>query len=169
MTDNRPTPTPTRPIRTGGQALGLALAATLLAACGADADPETNPPGTNLKVGDISIRYAHLEDPDAPGTGYRPGDDVSLYLWFVNESDEPAELAEISSSVATSVALTEGTTPVELPVGELVEMGPDDPHFVLRDITTQIRGAEFIPVTLTFSDAPAVEIMVEAIEIGPLD
>lgn len=152
-----------------GLGAGLALAITVLAGCAADDAAANNPPGMNVRVNDISVRYAHLEDPDSPGTGYREGDDVPLYLWLVNESGAEAALTEVSSPIATGVTLTEGQTPVDLPVGTLVELGPDDPHFVLEGITTQIRGAEFVPVNLTFSDGTAVEIMVEAIEIGPID
>lgn len=152
-----------------GLGAGLALATTVLAGCAADDTAPNNPPGMNVRVNDILVRYAHLEDPDSPGTGYRAGDDVPLYLWFVNESGAEAALTEVSSPVATDVTLTEGQTPVDLPVGTLVEMGPENPHFVLEDITTRIRGAELVPVDLTFSDGTVVEIMVEAIEIGPLD
>ena len=153
-----------------GRLVGLgAAAAMLLTACGGPAPVSSNPPGTNLRVNDIAIRYAHLEDPDAPGTGYRVGDDIPLYLWFVNESSEEASLTAVDSPVAGDVTMDGGQFPVELPTGTLVDLGPDGPHFVLQDITTQVRGAEFIPVDLTFSDGTVVEIMVEAIEVGPLD
>lgn len=145
------------------------LVAAPLAGCYSAADAEVNPPGRNLRVNDIAIRYAHLDDPDTPGTGYRPGDDVPLYLWLVNESGEPAALAGVSSSIAQDVTLTEGDLPVDLPVGELVDLGPDNAHFVLREITTQVRGAQFVPISLTFADGSEVEFEVEAIEAGPPD
>jgi periplasmic copper chaperone A len=158
-----------RPRRAGPTVLAIAAAVALLTSCTGPAQGTNNPPGTNVRVDDIAIRYAHLEDPDAPGTGYRVGDDIPLYLWFVNESADEAALTDVSSPVATGVSLDGGRTPVELPTDTLVDLGPDGPHFVLEDITTQVRGAEFIPVDLTFSDGTVVQIMVEAIEVGPLD
>lgn len=149
--------------------MGCSAAIALLTACAGPAQGENNPPGTNLRVNDIAIRYAHLEDPDAPGTGYRVGDDIPLYVWLVNEGTDEAALTGVSSPVAAAVSLDGGQTPVDLPTDTLVDLGPDNAHFVLEDITTQIRGAEFIPVDLMFSDGTTVEIMVEAIEIGPLD
>jgi copper(I)-binding protein len=155
--------------RTARRGVAAALAALLVAGCGVDEGPANNAPGMNVRVDDIAVRYAHLEDPDAAGAGHRVGDDVPLYLWFVNESGEPAQLTEVSSPVATDVSLSEGRAPVDLPVGTLVDLGPDERHFVLEDITTRIRGAEFVPVSLAFSTGTVVEIMVEAIEIGPID
>lgn len=161
--------TRSRVLRVLTPALAVAIALT---GCGDAEQPENNPPGTNVRVNDISVRYAHLEDPDAPGTGHRVGDDIALYLWFVNESSEPAALTEVSSPIATEVTMTSGQTPVDLPLGALVELGPDDPHFVLEDITTQVRGSEFVPVNLTFSDGSRVEIMVQPLDIdlkGPVE
>ncbi|WP_298459879.1 copper chaperone PCu(A)C [uncultured Cellulomonas sp.] len=150
--------------------VGVLATALTLGACGRGQEfVENNPPGANVTVNDISVRYAHLEDPDTPGTGYVPGDDVPLYLWLQNESSQDATLVEVSSEIASGVTLEGAQPPVELPIGTLVEMGPDDPHFVLEDITTQIRGAELVPVTLTFSDGARVEIMVEAVEVGAID
>jgi copper(I)-binding protein len=145
------------------------VVAAALSGCAAGQGAENNPPGTNVRVDGIAIRYAHLEDPDAPGTGYTPGDDIAFYVWLVNESTEPAELVDVSSPIATDVSLDGAQTPVDLPIGTLVDLGPDGPHFVLEDITTQVRGAELVPVTLTFAEGPEVEIMVEAVEVSPLD
>jgi copper(I)-binding protein len=138
----------------------------LLAGCGADEVAENNPPGMNVRVDGIAIRYAHLEDPDASDTGYTLGDDIPFYVWLVNESSEPAALTGVSSPIATDVSLDGARTPVDLPLGELVELGPDGPHFVLEDITSQVRGAEFVPVTLTFEDGTEVEIMVQAVDVA---
>jgi copper(I)-binding protein len=149
-----------------GRWTGAAALATLVTACGPSQGAENNPPGTNVTVDGIAIRYAHLEDPDAPGTGYREGDDIPFYVWLVNRSGEPASLTGVSSAIATDVSLDGATTPVDLPPGDLVDLGPDGPHFVLADITGQVRGAEFVPVTLTFGDGTEVEILVQAVDVG---
>jgi copper(I)-binding protein len=158
-----------RPPRRGSRALALAATVACAASCASPDQGENNPPGTNLRVNDIAIRYAHLEEPDAPGTGYTSGDDIPFYVWLVNESADDVSLVDVSSPIATTVSMDGGQMPVELPPGTLVDLGPDNPHVVLADITTQVRGAQFVPVELTFSDGVSVEIMVEAIEVGPLD
>lgn len=161
---------PALPARRTVAVAGVLAAVLTLGACARGQEfVENNPPGTNVTVNGISVRYAHLEDPDTPGTGYVSGDDVPLYLWLENESSDEATLVDVASEIASDVTLDGAQIPVELPIGTLVEMGPDDPHFVLEDITTQIRGAELVPVTLTFSDGSEVEIMVEAIEVGAID
>jgi len=148
--------------------VGLVVAGLALSACVNEVEL-TNPPGANVGVNGIKVRYAHFEDPDTPGTGYVPGDDVPLYLWLENEASDEVELVDVSAAITSDVTLDGAEMPVELPIGTLVEMGPDDPHFVLEDITSQLRGAEMIPVTLSFSNGAEIEILVEAIEVDAID
>jgi len=118
-------------------------------------------------VNDIAIRYAHLENPDGKDA-YQEGDDIPLYLWAVNESDTAAQLSAASSPIAADVSLSQGSLPVSLGTGNLVDLGLSRPHLVLRHINTQVRGAEFVPVTITFGDGTRVQMMVEAIDVkGP--
>ncbi len=138
-----------------------------MTACGGRAPSHVNSPGTNLKVNDIAIRYAHLENPDGED-GYQKGDDIPLYLWAVNESDTAAQFSAASSPIAADVSLSQGSLPVSLGTRKLVDLGPSRPHLVLRQINTQVRGAEFVPVTITFGDGTRVQMMVEPIDVkGP--
>lgn len=145
--------------------MAAVFATSVLSGCAQD-DPGVNSPGTNLRVNDVAIRYAHLENTEDED-GWVEGDDVPLYLWFQNEADESALVTSVESPLATSVALTDGALPLSLPPGRLVQMGPREDHFVLEDIRTQIRGQEFVPVVLTFADGTSVEFEVEAIDVNP--
>lgn len=148
-------------------AAALVLISVVLAGC-AEEMPDTRPPGTNVRVNDISIRYAHLEAP-VDEDGWQPGDDVPLYLWVVNESGEPAALTAASSPIATSVSPVGEELPLELPTGELLQLGPEGEYLVLEDIDRQVRGAEFVPVELTLGDDTVVQIQVEAIDVDMSD
>lgn len=161
---------PNTGFRGRGAVAAVLLSVAVATACGDEPMPQTRPPGTNVTVDDIAIRYAHLEDPPGPD-GWQPGDDVPFYVWLVNESGEAAALTAASSPIAASVTPVQGAFPLDLPQGELVQLGPDGAHLVLRDIDRQVRGAEFVPVTLTLSDGRVAELDVEAIDVdtGSLD
>ena len=147
----------------GWRTAGAALLLGALAGCSAPATAEVESPGTNLRVDDVAIRYAHLEAPEDPD-GWEAGSDVPLYLWFVNDGQEPVEVTGVSSPLATSVSLSEGALPVQLPPGELVELSPRTRHVVLEDIERQIFGQDLIPVEVAFGDGTEVEFDVEAVD-----
>ncbi len=128
----------------------LALATTT--GCANHRNTFGDAPGTNLSVNGVAIRYAHLEAPDDPA-GWQPGDDVPLYVWLLNESDENRSLSGASSVIAPRVTLSTGAWPVPLPQGKWVQLERSQTHLVLHDVTEQVRGALFVSVTLEISDA----------------
>jgi len=118
-----------------------------------------------LTVSSRRLRFQRREEDVA---GHQKGDDIPLDLWAVNESDTAAQLSAASSPIAADVSLSHGSLPVSLGTRKLVDLGPSRPHLVLRHINTQVRGAEFVPVTITFGDETRVQMMVEAIDVkGP--
>ncbi len=149
-------------------AVALLSVAGALVSCGGENGPFGNAPGANAQVGDIAIRYAHLEDPENSDS-YPAGADVPFYVWLQNEGDRPVQLADVTSDLATRVSMTEGELPVELPVAQLVEFGPSERHFILEDITRQIRAQDLVDVTLTFSDGSRAELEVEGVEVQPAE
>ena len=152
-------PTYGRPLL--GAAATLALVGAL-AGCYDAGTGDVDSPGTNLRVDDLAIRYAHLED-DA-GAGHDEGADVPLYLWLVNEGEQPVEVAGITSPLTGSVVLTEGQLPLVVPPRDTLQLGPEGQHAVLEDIERDIRGSEFVTVELAFGDGREVEFDVEAVK-----
>jgi copper(I)-binding protein len=144
-----------------------ALAAGFLAtSCATSPTTVGDSPGTNLEVDGVKIRYAHLQPPEDPD-GWEAGDDVPLYVWLHNSSGEPRTLVGASSPVASRVTLSEGTLPVDLPRMEWLQLERGKPHLVLHDIEEQVRGAEFVTVTLTFASGREAVMRVEAVDPQP--
>lgn len=152
-----------RPLPVAVVLIALSL---LLTSCATYRSTVGDSPGTNLEVDGVKIRYAHLEAPEDPD-GWQAGDDVPLYVWLHNSSGEARALAGASSPVAEKVTLSEGSFPVDLPQMEFVELERGAPHLVLHDIDRQVRGAEFIPVTLEFESGLTAVMQVEAVEPDP--
>lgn len=122
-----------------------------------------NSPGTNLSVNNVAFRYAHLENP-RDDDGWQEGDDVPLYMWLLNQTDTETEIVSVTSPLTSDVVLADGELPLELPPGELLELGPDGQHLVMQDIEYQFFGQEFVPVQVTLGDGTEVEFDVEAID-----
>ena len=142
------------------------VAAFLTTSCATTRTTVGDSPGTNLEVDGVKIRYAHLEAPEDPD-GWEKGDDVPLYVWLHNSSGEARELVDASSPVASRVSLSEGTLPVDLPRMEWLQLERGRPHLVLHDITEQVRGAEFVTVTLRFASGREAVMRVEAVDPQP--
>lgn len=123
-------------------------------------------PGANGQVGDVLVRYAHLEDP-ADTDLYPAGSDVPLYVWLSNQSSSPVKLVEASSDVASSVGITTGGLPVSIPPGQLLELGRTGRHLELIGIDQPIAGQDLVPVTFTFEPGGSLTLMVEPVEVLP--
>lgn len=147
--------------------LATTTAAALLAtSCSASPTTVGDSPGTNLEVDGVKIRYAHLQPPEDPD-GWEAGDDVPLYVWLHNSSGETRTLVGASSPVASRVSLSEGSLPVDLPRMEWRQLERGKPHLVLHDIKEQVRGAEFVTVTLRFASGREAVMQVEAVDPQP--
>lgn len=153
-----------------GRLSPLVAALTLVAGLGActraNDDGYGNAPGANTRVGDVLVRYAHLEDP-ADTDVYPPGSDVPLYVWLSNQSDEPVTLVGASSEASASVGVNTGGLPITLPPGQLLELGRDGRHLELIDTNQQIAGQDLVPVTLTFDPGGSTTVSVEPVEVLP--
>ncbi|MER5213590.1 copper chaperone PCu(A)C [Streptomyces sp. NPDC002838] len=131
--------------------------------CGST-ENEYNPPGANARVGPVLIRYAHIaEPPDGP---WEPGDDAPFYLWLFNQGQRKDRLLGAETAVARSVDIVsaDGTVrgPVALPTGNLVELEKGRAHLLLRDLRQQIRGGDFVWITLRFERAGEIALQVHS-------
>ncbi|WP_169743409.1 copper chaperone PCu(A)C [Knoellia sinensis] len=141
-------------------------AVLVLTSCATYPTTTGDSPGTNLEIDGVKIRYAHLEAPEDPD-GWETGDDVPLYVWLHNSSGEPRTLTGASSPIASKVTLSEGAFPVDLPTMEWAQLERGAPHLVLHDIEEQVRGAEFVTVTLEFASGRTAVMDVEAVDPNP--
>ncbi|WP_328773630.1 copper chaperone PCu(A)C [Streptomyces sp. NBC_00286] len=131
--------------------------------CGST-ENEYNPPGANARLGPVLIRYAHIaEPPDGP---WEPGDDAPFYLWLFNQGQREDRLLGAETAVARSVDIvsTDGTVrgPVPLPTGNLVELEKGRAHLLLRDLRQQIRGGDYVWITLRFERAGEIALQVHS-------
>ncbi|MFI8853117.1 copper chaperone PCu(A)C [Streptomyces sp. 891-h] len=151
---------------------GWAAAALILVAsasgCGGDEDfdlPDWDAPGQNSRVGDLMLRYAHLAEPRG-GEPWKPGDDVPGYVWVYNKSQKDDKLIGASSPVASSVQIVgaddKPREEVRLPAQKLVELESGKPHLLLRGLRKQIRGGEYVKITLRFRDAGSTTFNIAA-------
>lgn len=140
---------------------GVAVALSLVS-CGHPDHTFGDSPGTNLDVHGVAIRYAHLAPPAGPD-GWQPGSDVPLYVRFVNTTQEPRQLVGASTPVAEAVSIVGGSYPLDLPAERLVELGRDGTHLMLKNINRRIRGAELVPVTLSFGNGVTAPMQVEPV------
>ncbi|CAL9317122.1 hypothetical protein GCM10010478_17140 [Streptomyces erythrogriseus] len=139
------------------------LVAAGAAGCG-DAGNEHNPPGANARVGPVLIRYAHIaEPPDGP---WEPGDDAPFYLWLFNQGEDTDRLLGAETTVARSVDIVraDGTVrgPVDVPTRKLIELEKGRTHLLLRNLSRQIRGGDYVWVTLRFERAGEVALQVHS-------
>ncbi|MDK1342353.1 copper chaperone PCu(A)C [Streptomyces sp. 378] len=131
--------------------------------CGSE-DNDYNPPGANARVGPVLIRYAHIaEPPDGP---WETGDDAPFYVWLFNQGQRTDRLLGAETTVARSVDIVnaEGAErgPVALPSGKLVELERGSTHLLLRDVRRQIRGGDYVWITLRFERAGEIALQVHS-------
>ncbi|WP_238153717.1 copper chaperone PCu(A)C [Streptomyces xinghaiensis] len=143
--------------------VGCCLAVMTLAGCDSP-QFQHNSPGANVRAGAMLIRYAHIaEPPDGP---WKPGDDAPLYVWLYNEGRTVDRLLGGETRAARSVEIVtaDGSPrgPVEVPPRTLVELEDDRPHLLLRGLGKEVRGGDYVRVTLRFERAGAVTFQVHA-------
>ncbi|MFB8774222.1 copper chaperone PCu(A)C [Streptomyces broussonetiae] len=144
-------------------AVGCLAAVWGLTACGGDGG-EPNPPGANARVGPVLLRYAHIaEPPDGP---WEKGDDAPFYVWLFNQGENADRLLGAESTVAQSVDIVgaDGAVrgPVELPAEKLVELEEGSTHLLLRDLRQQLRGGDYVWITLRFERAGEIALQVHS-------
>lgn len=144
--------------------MAIILLTSLGACTRADDDGYGDAPGASTRVGDVLVRFAHLEDP-ADTDVYPAGSDVPLYVWLSNESDEPVSLVGASSEAASTVGINVGGLPVTIPPGQLLELGRSGRHLELVDTKQQITGQDRVHVTLTFEPGGTTTIDVEPVDV----
>lgn len=150
--------------RTVAALLAGCLAAVGMTGCFGDADITHNPPGANVRVGPVLIRYAHIaEPPDGP---WEPGDDAPFYLWLFNQGQRADRLlgAETTAAQSVDIVTADGTVrgPLNVPTGQLLELERGRVHLVLRDLRQQIRGGDYVWITLRFERAGEIALQVHS-------
>ncbi|MEU3249908.1 copper chaperone PCu(A)C [Streptomyces sp. NPDC006997] len=142
----------------------VCLAALGTAGCAGDDKLTHNPPGANARIGPVLIRYAHLAEP--PDDPWQRGADVPFYLWLFNQGQRADRLLGAETTVAESVAIvsSDGAAedPVPLPPGELVELEKGRTHLLLKGLKQQIRGGDYVWITLRFERAGEIALQVHS-------
>jgi copper(I)-binding protein len=159
---------PSLPSRTRAIA-GAAVLALALTGCGGGFDiEEWEGPGQNARSGDVLLRYARLGSPPVDNEQFPAGSDVPLYLWLVNEGEQPDALVSVTTEGGEDVVVVAADGqpaqfPVELPPTEDVQLGVDDDmHLVVLGIEEPMRAGDNIPMTFTFEQAGEIATMVHA-------
>ncbi|MFI7142351.1 copper chaperone PCu(A)C [Streptomyces massasporeus] len=124
----------------------------------------TTPPGANARVGSVLIRYAHIAEP--PNGPWERGANAPFYVWLFNQGRSTDRLLGAETTVARSVDIVnaDGATqgPVALPTGKLIELERDRTHLLLRDLRRQIRGGDYVWITLRFERAGEIALQVHS-------
>lgn len=149
-----------------------ATLATLVSGCaiaGEHQDPTSRADGDNVSMRGMQLRNIFVLGP-APGETLPAGGTAEVYVTLINQRAEPDRLVSVEApEFARSVQLIGG--PVTLPPGEVVlpgGRGPAEvvdprgpgPGVILQDLTTQLRGGEYIRLTFRFAEAGTVEASV---------
>ena len=146
-----------------GWVTALVLIATLVG-CGARNVETTATGGVDGRADDIVIRNAQFtfEGLIAGDTVYEPGDNASLKLSIIDESDRADRLVRVSSPIARSASITgDATIPGHgvLTVGYqglLASTTPSGSHavrIVLTDLRVPVRAGFTYPVVFSFEQA----------------
>ncbi|MCZ7456268.1 copper chaperone PCu(A)C [Streptomyces sp. WMMC940] len=157
-------PSAARPWRRAVTLIVLGCLTALVGVAGCGNDNEYNPPGANARVGQVLIRYAHIaQPPDGP---WEKGDDVPFYTWLFNQGQTSDRLLGAETTVAGSVDIVnaDGAArgPVTLPPGKLVELEDGRVHLMLRGLRRQIRGGDYVWITLRFERAGEIALQVHS-------
>jgi copper(I)-binding protein len=95
-------------------AIGILVAAMLLAGCGTGQTSQTASTrsgidGVNAKIGDILVRDMLIERPAGNEEAYwKTGSEVPLSLRIVNQGEEPDRLIGVVTNAASGIALRQG-------------------------------------------------------------
>ncbi|MEU0112345.1 copper chaperone PCu(A)C [Streptomyces bobili] len=157
-----------RMMRPGRRAITFLMAGCLAAlgttGCAGGDDITHNPPGANARIGPVLIRYAHIAEP--PDDPWAEGDDAPFYLWLFNQGQRPDRLLGAETTVAQSVDIVSAggavRSTVDVPTGKLVELEKGRAHLLLRDLRRQIRGGDYVWVTLRFERAGEIALQVHS-------
>lgn len=142
------------------RATALALATTLLAACGSDPAP-TSAPTSSLRVQDAWVRATTGSD-DTTMTG--------AFMTISNDGDQDVVLESAASPVAGMVqlhemAMVDGAMVMqEVQGGITVEAGqtkslePGGYHVMLMNLDGELMPGSEVALTLVFSDGTSLEL-----------
>jgi copper(I)-binding protein len=101
---------------------------------------------------------------------------AAAYFTLVNESNEPATLVALETTIAGRAEVHQTNRqgevmkmapagPVEVPAGESVRLEPGNLHVMLMDMPRPIKEGETFTLTLRFAKAAPVEVSVPV--LGP--
>ena len=147
---------------TARRVTALAFAVGLTAACGEESpDVDTSGAiGPDAEVTDeLSVLQVQIAYP-ADGV-YEVGEDAPLYLGIANTGPGEDGLIDVRGPDFTDARITVDGRPAPIRVlpGDNVYVGAEgSPSVVLEDLTTELRSAQSIPVTIVFEDAGEVTI-----------
>ncbi|MDT7571643.1 MAG: hypothetical protein QOE05_1817 [Actinomycetota bacterium] len=138
--------------------LAAALVPLALTSCGVGLDPQTyrertTQDATNGQAGDLALRNVAIVPPAEGEKELGVGKDALLTLSVVNPGGEKDTLTGVSTAVASSTKLVDGTghevTSVEVPAQGSAESG--DFGVVLAGLTKALRPGMYVDVTFAFA------------------
>ena len=118
--------------------------------------PTDRADGTDAGVRDMQLRNVFVLGP-APGNTLPAGGAAAIHLTLVNDGPEPDRLVSVAApGIARAVQITGG--PIVVPPGGAVQAGGHGRALVVEDLTTRLRGGEYVRVTFRFAGAGAVAV-----------
>ncbi|HVE74784.1 MAG TPA: hypothetical protein VNA30_06855 [Mycobacteriales bacterium] len=145
----------------GAVAVALALAAT---GCGSGRDAQTYAPRvpadfSNANAGNIALRGVSVKPPTGEGAIYRAGDDARVGFTFVSEDAEADRLIEVTTDVASSVALVADGQPGDVAVPAQGATG-SEASIILLGLTRELRPGQYVEMTFTFERNGSTKVLV---------
>lgn len=148
-------------------AAAFLLSSALLSGCGVGLEAQTyketgRGDSTSLDLEGVAIRNLHIEEP-LQGTEVAAGDAAVLLGTFVSKGGATDSLTAVTTDAAESVVLATveqnqavQASSIEVPAGGIAnEWGA-----VLQGLTSPLRSAEYVEVTLTFANAGQTTVRV---------
>ncbi|SEE73045.1 copper chaperone PCu(A)C [Jiangella alba] len=142
----------------------------LLAGCASSGgsallDARRSSASVDVSVGSLRLLGVRVEHPD--DAEHVEGDNVGLFLTIANHGSDTDTLTAVSSVDARQIVFRDGSGPLEEDIA--VEVPPDGvaslqypggPHLELVELTRDVRGGSFLPVTFRFEDAGTITVYV---------
>ena len=147
--------------------LAAALLPLALAGCGVGLDPQTYKARTtqdsaNAEAGDLALRNVAIAPPAEGERELGVGKDAQVTLSIVNPSGDKDTLTGVSSPVASSTKLVDGSghevTSVDIPAEGAAEAG--DFGVVLVGLTKALTPGMYVDVTFVFATNGRLKVSV---------
>ena len=108
------------------------------------------------------------------------GENGAVYFVLQNDSSEPDELIDVSSSIADAVEVHESSmaagtdvmqmrqvSSVALDADSEVAFGPGGLHVMLVDVKNELKPGNVVEITLHFRNHAEIPVSVSVSEFGP--